>query len=141
MLILRRKPILTEKADAGADAFLVVAPYYNKPSQEGLFQHFPRSRANRKTNCIVFNSSRCGIEISTQTVLRLRDKFPHVCALKEAGGRSSKVSETVVSLDSDSPCFQEMMASPSLYCMWCKRCGDVASNLIPKRWHHLLLKQ
>ena len=89
---------LTEKADnAGADAFLVVAPYYNKPSQEGLFQHFSQI-AERTEKPIVLYSipSRCGIEISTQTVLRLRDKFPHVCALKEAGGRSSKVSETVV---------------------------------------------
>ena len=94
---------LTEKADnAGADAFLVVAPYYNKPSQEGLFQHFSQvAERTEKPNVLYSIPSRCGIEISTQTVLRLRDNFPHVCALKEAGGRSSKVSETVVALDSD----------------------------------------
>ena len=64
---------LTEKADkAGADAFLVVAPYYNKPSQEGLFQHFSQI-AERTEKPIVLYSipSRCGIEISTLTVLRL----------------------------------------------------------------------
>ena len=126
---------LTEKADnAGADAFLVVAPYYNKPSQEGLFQHFSQI-AERTEKPIVLYSipSRCGIEISTQTVLRLRDKFPHVCALKEAGGRSSKVSETVIALDSD---FIVLSGDDGLTLPFIS-CGaqgvvSVASNLIPQ---------
>ena len=126
---------LTEKADnAGADAFLIVAPYYNKPSQEGLFQHFSQI-AERTEKPIVLYSipSRCGIEISTQTVLRLRDKFPHVCALKEAGGRSSKVSETVVALDSD---FTVLSGDDGLTLPFIS-CGaqgvvSVASNLIPQ---------
>ena len=126
---------LTEKADnAGADAFLVVAPYYNKPSQEGLFQHFSQI-AERTEKPIVLYSipSRCGIEISTQTVLRLRDKFPHVCALKEAGGRSSKVSETVVSLDSDFTVLSgdDGLTLPFIAC-GAKGVVSVASNLIPK---------
>ena len=126
---------LTEKADnAGADAFLVVAPYYNKPSQEGLFQHFSQI-AERTEKPIVLYSipSRCGIEISTQTVLRLRDKFPHVCALKEAGGRSSKVSETVVSLDSDFTVLSgdDGLTLPFIAC-GAKGVVSVASNIIPK---------
>ena len=126
---------LTEKADnAGADAFLVVAPYYNKPSQEGLFEHFSQI-AERTEKPIVLYSipSRCGIEISTQTVLRLRDKFPHVCALKEAGGRSSKVSETVVSLDSDFTVLSgdDGLSLPFIAC-GAKGVVSVASNLIPK---------
>lgn len=126
---------LTEKADnAGADAFLVVAPYYNKPSQEGLFQHFSQI-AERTEKPIVLYSipSRCGIEISTQTVLRLRDKFPHVCALKEAGGRSSKVSETVVSLDSDFTVLSgdDGLSLPFIAC-GAKGVVSVASNLIPE---------
>ena len=126
---------LTEKADkAGADAFLIVAPYYNKPSQEGLFQHFSQI-AERTEKPIVLYSipSRCGIEISTQTVLRLRDKFPHVCALKEAGGRSSKVSETVVSLDSDFTVLSgdDGLSLPFIAC-GAKGVVSVASNLIPK---------
>ena len=126
---------LTEKADnAGADAFLVVAPYYNKPSQEGLFEHFSQI-AERTEKPIVLYSipSRCGIEISTQTVLRLRDTFPHVCALKEAGGRSSKVSETVVSLDSDFTVLSgdDGLSLPFIAC-GAKGVVSVASNLIPK---------
>ena len=126
---------LTEKADnAGADAFLVVAPYYNKPSQEGLFQHFSQI-AERTEKPIVLYSipSRCGIEISTQTVLRLRDKFPHVCALKEAGGRSSKVSETVVALDSDFIVLSgdDGLTLPFIAC-GAQGVVSVASNLIPQ---------
>ena len=126
---------LTEKADnAGADAFLVVAPYYNKPSQEGLLQHFSQI-AERTEKPIVLYSipSRCGIEISTQTVLRLRDKFPHVCALKEAGGRSSKVSETVVALDSDFTVLSgdDGLTLPFIAC-GAKGVVSVASNLIPQ---------
>jgi len=126
---------LTEKADnAGADAFLVVAPYYNKPSQEGLFQHFSQI-AERTEKPIVLYSipSRCGIEISTQTVLRLRDKFPNVCALKEAGGRSSKVSETVVSLDSDFTVLSgdDGLTLPFIAC-GAQGVVSVASNLIPQ---------
>ena len=126
---------LTEKADnAGADAFLVVAPYYNKPSQEGLFQHFSHV-AERTEKPIVLYSipSRCGIEISTQTVLRLRDKFPHVCALKEAGGRSIKVSETVVALDSDFTVLSgdDGLTLPFIAC-GAKGVVSVASNLIPQ---------
>ena len=126
---------LTEKADnAGADAFLVVAPYYNKPSQEGLFQHFSQI-AERTEKPIVLYSipSRCGIEISTQTVLRLRDKFPHVCALKEAGGRSSKVSETVVALDSDFTVLSgdDGLTLPFIAC-GAQGVVSVASNLIPQ---------
>jgi len=126
---------LTEKADnAGADAFLVVAPYYNKPSQEGLLQHFSQI-AERTEKPIVLYSipSRCGIEISTQTVLRLRDEFPNVCALKEAGGMSSKVSETVVSLDSDFTVLSgdDGLTLPFIAC-GAKGVVSVASNLIPQ---------
>ena len=77
---------LTENADkVGADAFLIVAPYYNKPSQEGLFAHFS-AIAKRTEKPIVLYSipSRCGIEISTDTVKRLRENHPHICALSEA---------------------------------------------------------
>ena len=126
---------LTEKADnAGADAFLVVAPYYNKPSQEGLFQHFSQIAERTEKPVVLYSiPSRCGIEISTQTVLRLRDKFPHVCALKEAGGRSSKVSETVVSLDSDFTVLSgdDGLSLPFIAC-GAKGVVSVASNLIPK---------
>ena len=126
---------LTENADqAGADAFLIVAPYYNKPSQEGLFAHFS-AIAKRTEKPIVLYSipSRCGIEIATDTVKRLRENHPHICALKEAGGRSSKVSETVVALDSDFTVLSgdDGLTLPFMAC-GAKGVVSVASNLIPQ---------
>ena len=127
---------LTENADqAGADAFLIVAPYYNKPSQEGLFAHFS-AIAKRTEKPIVLYSipSRCGIEISTDTVKRLRESHPHICALKEAGGRSSKVSETLVALDSDFTVLSgdDGLTLPFMAC-GAKGVVSVASNLIPQK--------
>ena len=127
---------LTENADqAGADAFLIVAPYYNKPSQEGLFAHFS-AIAKRTEKPIVLYSipSRCGIEISTDTVKRLRESHPHICALKEAGGRSSKVSETLVALDSDFTILSgdDGLTLPFMAC-GAKGVVSVASNLIPQK--------
>ena len=127
---------LTENADkVGADAFLIVAPYYNKPSQEGLFAHFSEI-AKRTEKPIVLYSipSRCGIEISTDTVKRLRENHPNICALKEAGGRSSKVSETLVALDSDFTVLSgdDGLTLPFMAC-GAKGVVSVASNLIPQK--------
>ena len=124
---------LTEEADkAGADGFLLVAPYYNKPT-EGLLAHFG-SLAERTEKPIVLYSipSRCGIEISTSTVARLHEKYPHICALKEAGGRSSKVSETACALGDDFVTLSgdDGLTLPFMAC-GAKGVISVASNLIP----------
>ena len=84
---------LTGEADRlGADAFLQVAPYYNKPSQEGLFQHF-RKIADSTSKPIILYSipGRCGIEIDVATVARLAEACPNIVAIKEAGGDAEKV--------------------------------------------------
>jgi len=85
---------LTREAEAvGADAFLQVAPYYNKPSQEGLYRHFAKI-AEITTKPIVLYSipGRCGIEIGVDTIVRLHQDFPHICVLKESGGSCDRVS-------------------------------------------------
>ena len=127
---------LTENADqAGADAFLIVAPYYNKPSQDGLFAHFSEIAKRTEKPLVLYSiPSRCGIEISTDTVKRLRENHPHICALKEAGGRSSKVSETVVALDSDFTVLSgdDGLTLPFMAC-GAKGVVSVASNLIPQK--------
>ena len=67
---------LTKNSDkAGADAFLSVAPYYNKPSQEGLWAHFSKIAECTDKPIILYSiPSRCGIEISTEIVSRLYEK-------------------------------------------------------------------
>lgn len=86
---------LTREADAaGADGFLVVAPYYNKPSQEGVFLHMSEvAKCTEKPIVLYSIPGRCGIEISNQTANRLRESFRNVCVLKEAGGKAEKVAD------------------------------------------------
>ncbi|MGB0409860.1 MAG: 4-hydroxy-tetrahydrodipicolinate synthase [Opitutales bacterium] len=94
---------LTRKAEgAGADGFLVVAPYYNKPSQKGLFQHFSAiAEATEKPIILYSIPSRCGIEISVDVAARLYETYPHVCCMKAAEGSCEKVTEYVRTLGSD----------------------------------------
>lgn len=78
--------------EAGADAMLVVAPYYNKPSQEGLFQHFCAIAEVTDRPIILYSiPGRCGIEISVGVVERLARRYRHVRWIKEAGGSVERV--------------------------------------------------
>ncbi|OIO60075.1 MAG: 4-hydroxy-tetrahydrodipicolinate synthase [Verrucomicrobia bacterium CG1_02_43_26] len=91
-----------EAEAAGADALLIVAPYYNKPTQEGLFLHVSEIANATETPIILYSiPSRCGIEYGVDTMLRLREKFPHVIGVKEAGGSCDRVSEIKIRLDND----------------------------------------
>jgi 4-hydroxy-tetrahydrodipicolinate synthase len=87
---------------AGADAMLVVAPYYNKPSQEGLFHHYC-AVADATDRPIVLYSipGRCGIEISVPVVERLASRYRHVRWIKEAGGSVDRVDQLKQALGSD----------------------------------------
>lgn len=88
--------------EAGADAMLVVAPYYNKPSQEGLFRHFCALAETTDKPIILYSiPGRCGIEISVGVVERLRAKYKHVAWIKEAGGSVDRVDQLKQALGRD----------------------------------------
>ncbi len=88
--------------EAGADAMLVVAPYYNKPSQEGLFRHYCEvAEATDKPIILYSIPGRCGIEISVAVVQRLRAKYHHVAWIKEAGGSVDRVDQLKHALGDD----------------------------------------
>lgn len=91
----REAEALTARAhEAGADAMLVVAPYYNKPSQAGLLVHFSRVAEATDRPIVLYSiPGRCGIEIGVDTVEKLRSKYPHVCYIKEAGGTVDRVDQ------------------------------------------------
>jgi 4-hydroxy-tetrahydrodipicolinate synthase len=93
---------LTQEAEkAGADSSLQVAPYYNKPTQEGLFQHFLEiSRATKLPLVLYSIPSRCGIEIGVETVRRLAGATPRIVGIKEAGGNADRVSQLRAALGS-----------------------------------------
>lgn len=80
--------------EAGVDGVLQVAPYYNKPSQEGLFEHFSAVARETDKPVILYSiPSRCGIEIAVSTVERLREAHPNVNHIKEAGGSCDRVDQ------------------------------------------------
>ena len=94
--------LVKEADNLNIDAHLQVVPYYNKPNQEGLFQHFSKIAENTTKPIILYSiPGRCQIEIGIETIVRLRKKFPHVCCLKEAGGQCDKVSEVIKQLGED----------------------------------------
>lgn len=126
---------MTQHAEeVGADAALLVAPYYNKPSQEGLFQHY-KAIADATNLPIMLYSipGRCVVEIETATVVRLADACSNIRAIKEAGGRTERVVELRSALPDN---FEILSGDDALTIDFMKAggCGvvSVASNLIPK---------
>lgn len=88
----------TRKArEAGADAALIVAPYYNKPTQDGMFAHFSEIAKSVKGFPIMLYNvpSRTASNISAETTLKLADKYDNIVATKEASGNYSQVMEIV----------------------------------------------
>jgi len=126
---------LTQAAQkAGASAALLVATYYNKPSQEGLFQHFKLIAEATELPIMLYSiPGRCGIAIEVETVARLANACPNIRAIKEAGGSAERVSQLRAALPEE---FNILSGDDSLTLpfMSLGACGvvSVASNLIPR---------
>lgn len=125
---------LTQAAEkAGANAALLVAPYYNKPSQEGLFQHYRLIAEATDLPLMLYSiPGRCNIAIEVETVLRLAAEYPNIRAIKEAGGSAERVSALIAALPEE---FEILSGDDSLTLpfMSVGAVGvvSVASNLIP----------
>jgi len=83
--------------EAGANAALVVAPYYNKPTQEGMFAHFSEiAKSVKGFPVMLYNvPSRTSSNISAETTLKLAEKYENIVATKEASGNYSQVMEII----------------------------------------------
>jgi 4-hydroxy-tetrahydrodipicolinate synthase len=118
--------------ELGADAALQVSPYYNKPSQEGLYRHFMTVADSAPLPIMLYNiPGRCGVAINPDTVARLA-RHPNIVAIKEATGSMDSASEirqrcdiTILSGDD----------SLTLSFAGCGSAGvvSVVSNLLPSR--------
>ncbi|MEO0102722.1 MAG: 4-hydroxy-tetrahydrodipicolinate synthase [candidate division WOR-3 bacterium] len=89
---------LTKRAkELGCDSCLVVCPYYNKPTQEGLYRHFAEIAQSVDLPIIIYNiPGRTGVNILPKTVERLVKGFNNIIGIKEASGNLDQVSEIVV---------------------------------------------
>jgi len=82
--------------EAGADAVMVVVPYYNKPTQDGLREHYVAVAASVKCPVVVYNiPARSGIDLTAETLARIAEAAPNVVAVKEATGNVLRAQEIV----------------------------------------------
>lgn len=132
--------MLTKHArDAGADAALVITPYYNKPSQEGLYQHFMTVAKECKFPMILYNvPGRTGVNMLPATVARCA-KNRYVIGIKEATGSLKQVSDVIrmcpknfIVLSGD-----DFTAFPTL-AIGGKGVISVASNVMPKEMANMM---
>jgi 4-hydroxy-tetrahydrodipicolinate synthase len=118
----------------GADAALIVAPYYNKPTQEGLYRHF-RAIADKTRLPIMLYSipGRCGVEIAVETCARLAAECANIVAIKEAGGRVERVTALKKAVPA---AFEILCGDDGLTVSFMKEGAvgvvSVASNVIPR---------
>jgi 4-hydroxy-tetrahydrodipicolinate synthase len=127
---------LTQRAEkAGADGSLQVAPYYNKPSQEGLFQHFREIARSTRLPIVLYSiPGRCGIEIGVDTVKRLAQACKNIVGIKEAGGSADRVTQLRAALG---PRFEILSGDDSLtlpfMAVGAQGVISVVSNVIPRQ--------
>lgn len=126
---------LTQKAEElGADASLQVCPYYNKPTQEGLFRHFQAVAQATKLPIILYNiPGRCGVEISIDTIQRLARECRNIVGIKESGGNPDRVSQLVAALGDRFSilCGDDALTLPFM-AVGAHGVVSVASNVIPR---------
>ncbi|KIO62584.1 4-hydroxy-tetrahydrodipicolinate synthase [Caldibacillus sp. 210928-DFI.2.22] len=108
---------LTEKAeDIGVDAILLVAPYYNKPNQEGLYQHFKAIAESTSLPVMIYNiPGRSSVNIEPETIIRLSE-VPNIKAVKEASGNLVQMTQIIANTPDDFVlyCGDDSLALPTL---------------------------
>ena len=125
---------LTKHAEkAGADGALVVTPYYNKPTQEGLYQHYKSINDNTNLPIIIYNiPGRCVIDMSVDTMARLFE-LKNIAGVKDATGDLNRLDQTIKKLGPD---FIQLTGEDGLAFEFNKRGGvgiiSVTANIAPK---------
>lgn len=123
-----------EAEKLGADAVLIMTPYYNKPTQEGIYRHFEAITKATDIPIIVYNiASRTGTNITTPTMLRLSG-LDNICGVKEASGDLSQIKDVIEQLPKD---FNVLSGDDNMTLPVISSEGrgviSVVSNLLPRR--------
>lgn len=133
---------LTRKAkELGADACLLVAPYYNKPTQEGLFQHFSAVAQAVDIPQILYNvPSRTGCDIHNDTVVRL-SSFPNIVGIKDATGGIERGTDLLLKVPADFAVYSgDDATSLSLMLLGGHGVISVTANVAPTLMHDMCAK-
>ncbi|MCE5302741.1 MAG: 4-hydroxy-tetrahydrodipicolinate synthase [Planctomycetaceae bacterium] len=118
-------------AQAGADAALIVAPYYNKPTQEGFFQHFRTlAQAVDIPICIYNIPGRTGKNIEPETIIRLAE-LPNITMVKESTGSMDQASQIVNATDLTLLSGDDSLTLP-LMALGARGVVSVVGNIVPK---------
>lgn len=126
-------------ADHGADGALLIAPYYNKPTQEGLYAHYAAIAEAAPLPQIVYNiQGRCAVNIATETVARLA-KVANIVGVKEASGSLDQVADVVASCGPDFTVFSgdDTLTLP-IIAVGGRGSIGVIPNLLPKRFKSIV---
>ncbi len=125
---------LTQHAQqAGADAVLIVTPYYNKPSQEGLYQHYKAIHDDSDIPVVIYNiPGRCIVDMSLETMARLA-KFPRIVGVKDATNDLARPVATRLEIGKD---FCQLSGEDGTVCGFLAQgghgCISVVANIAPK---------
>ena len=117
---------------AGADAVMLVSPYYNKPNQEGLYRHFSHVARGVGVPIILYNiPGRTGVEISVETIARLRAEHRNIVAVKHAtgsidGATALAAASDIAILSGDDPLTLPLMSIGAIGVV------SVIANLLPR---------
>ena len=119
--------------ELGADGVLLVTPYYNKPSQEGLYLHYRQVADRVHLPQVLYNvPGRTGINMTAETVLRLAE-IPNIVAIKEASGNLTQISEIIAGAGDrlDVISGDDFLTFPMMAC-GAKGVISVTANIMPK---------
>lgn len=131
---------LKEADFAGIDGILSVCPYYNKPSQEGLYQHFKAIAAASPLPVVLYNvPGRTGVNLKAETTVRLAKDCPNIVAIKEASGSLEQVDEII---KNKPDCFDVISGDDALTfpMIACGAAGviSVIGNALPKEFSRMI---
>ncbi|WP_288318430.1 4-hydroxy-tetrahydrodipicolinate synthase [Xylanibacter caecicola] len=125
---------------SGIDGVLSVCPFYNKPSQEGLYQHFKTIAAATKLPVVLYNvPGRTGVNMTAQTTVRLANDCPNIVAIKEAAGSLEQVDEII----KNKPAAFDVISGDDALTFPMVACGavgviSVIGNALPKEFSRML---
>jgi 4-hydroxy-tetrahydrodipicolinate synthase len=125
---------------AGVDALLLVNPYYNKPTQEGLYRHFKAISDNVKIPCILYNiKGRTGVNLETTTLLRLINDCKNIVGVKEASGDMEQIKQVIKQTPNN---FSVLSGDDNIALELIKNGGQgvisVISNLVPDKMSKII---